>query len=248
MASETASDLAFPPHDATPASARAERARSVSAELEAIFGTPAPPAERDLKAPKVARSPRPAAAPRTRRFTAAGLGAVGAAALAGIAAGSLLVQPGPHHAKAPAAPSRPLPIDIVQPQLIPEAADAALAAPPPAPERVAERPNPAPIQRHAVRARPRLRAGAYTELRAADHRLRVAYAAAIRAGAPRPVILAERERWASLRRREANPVRLAAAYRSLAEHLDHAAAEARRREARNHRHRFFHPRFAPWWG
>jgi hypothetical protein len=252
MASETASDLALPAQDESPGAARAERARVVSAELEEIFGRPPAEAERPIPHARARTPLEPGVRPR-RRFSATTLGAVGAAALAGLAAGSLLVKPPPRHAAKPHPAA--LSVVMVPPQPLPQAADAALAEPAPPPAQLAVAPPlarvgpfPAAPLAHAVRQKARRHATSYADLLTADRRLRAAYAGAIRAGAPRPVILADRDRWASLRRRERDPMKLAAAYRNLAHHLDRAAAEARHREARNGRRSFFHPRFAPWWG
>jgi hypothetical protein len=251
MASDTASELLSPPPDARAAEGRAQRTRAVSADLEAIFGRPVATAEPPAPAARVAFAPQTAA---RRRLPAASLAALGAAALVGVAAGALLTPPPKHPAAAPAA-SHPaaLPVEIAPaPKVVatvPHAADAALAQPrlKPAAEapRPAARPAPAP-RRHVARARAGRHGDAYAELKAADRRLRGAYAAAIRAGAPRSVIVDKRDRWDRLRRREAeHPARLAAAYRDLAHDLDRAAASAHRRPA--HRRSLFHPRFAPWW-
>src|SRR5947209_5713988 len=92
MASDAASPIGLPLHD--PAGGeRRDRARSVSADLEAIFGE-ARLAPAEPRARRVAHPPR-APGERPRRLSAASLGGLAAAALAGIAAGALLVQ-APH--------------------------------------------------------------------------------------------------------------------------------------------------------
>ncbi|HEX3700168.1 MAG TPA: hypothetical protein VHV27_05780 [Phenylobacterium sp.] len=241
MASDIASEFAFPLQDQTAAAERSGRARSVSAELETIFGRVAPGAASRAR-PRVARSPHPGGTAR-RRISAASLGALGAAALAGLAAGTLLMRRPPPPAKPhPAA----LPVEMVAPAQTPQAADAALAAPVAAPGEAAvaqARPaSPPPAARHVRPAR------SYAALKAADHRLRAAYSAAIRAGVPRARLAEDRDRWASVRRRDASdPVRMTATYASLARDLDRAAAEARRPARRAPRRSFFHPRFLPWW-
>jgi hypothetical protein len=245
MASDAASSFGLPLHD--PAGGdRRERARSVSADLEAIFGEPrAAPAE--PRARRVARAPR-APGERVRRLSAASLGGLAAAALAGIAAGALLVRtPG---ASAPAAARvhpAAIPVEMVPPLQTPQAADAALAAAAPVeasparPVMTAARPAPRHIRvQHA---------SSYAQVQAADRRLRAAYAAAIRAGAPRTILVADRDRWATLRRRAGrDPAGLVAGYGELARDLDRAAARGHVREYRASAPRGrFHPRFRPWW-
>ncbi|THD77755.1 MAG: hypothetical protein E7812_13435 [Phenylobacterium sp.] len=211
-----ASDFAFPLQDPSAAAERTGRARSVSADLEAIFGEPAPAAGRLPGAARVERGPRTAPPGAIRgRLPAASLGAIGAAALIGLAAGALLVKPprppGASHAGA-------LPVEMVAPVQTPQASDAALAAPvaTPAPMR------PAPPQ--AASQAPASH-GSFAGPQAADRRLRAAYAHAIRAGVPRALLAEDRDRWASARRRYAHdPARLEAAYNVLARDLDRSAA------------------------
>ncbi|HEV2531237.1 hypothetical protein [Phenylobacterium sp.] len=238
MASDAASSFGLPLHD--PAGGeRRDRARSVSADLEAIFGetTAAPP---EPRARRVARAPL-APGHRVRRLSATTLGGLAAAALAGLAAGALLVQT-PHGARPPRTHPSAIPVEMVAPLQTPQAADAALAAP--APVEAASTGPAASALRHA-----RPRATGYAQVQAADRRLRAAYAAAIRAGAPRAILVDDRDRWASLRRRGArDPAGLVAGYGALTRDLDRAAARSRGREVRTSagRDRFL-PRFRPWW-
>jgi len=71
---------------------------------------------------------------------------------------------------------------------------------------------------------------AYPALKAADERLRTAYARATRAGVPRERLVAVRSQWSSLRRRaNAEPTRVIASYRSMAAELTRAAETRTRR-------------------
>lgn len=239
MASDAVSHLGLPLRDP-----------AVSADLEAIFGRP-PPASGAARprAARVGKARGAGEAHGLRRLSAASLGALAAAALAGIAAGSLLVKaPG----KTPATPAPhpgALRVEMLPPLQTPQAADAALAAVALAPVET----HAAPISAahtvrtvHAVRhaARPRT----YAQVVAADRRLRAAYAAAIRAGAPRALLVEDRDRWASLRRGAAHdPARLVAGYDAIARDLDHAAARSHARPMRTAAHGRFRPRFPAWW-
>ena len=213
MASDAVSHLGLPLQDP-----------AVSADLEAIFGRPPPTSGvARPRAARVAKAPGAGEAQGLRRLSAASLGALAAAALAGIAAGSLLVKAPGRTPATPAPPPAALPVEMLPPLQTPQAADAALAAVAMAPVET----HAAPISAatgavHTVRhaARPHT----YAQVVAADHRLRAAYAAAIRAGAPRAILVADRERWVSLRRRAAHdPVRLVAGYDAIARDLDQAA-------------------------
>lgn len=249
MASDAASHFGLPLQDPVAGEPeRRDRSRSVSAELEAIFGEPR--ASGAVPGPgAVGRAPRRSlVSSPPRRLSPASLGGLIAAALAGIAAGSLLVKaPLPHRPTA-AAPTLPhpdaLPVELAQPTETPQASDAALAAP--APMEVAQAPAAAhapALAPHAV-ARPRHASASFAQAQAADRRLRAAYAAAIRAGAPRWVLVDSRDRWSEARRREAHdPARLAASYNAIAADLNHA----NRLHARPAHRSLFHPRFASWW-
>lgn len=245
MASDAASHFGLPLQGPAPdGSERRERARSVSADLEAIFGQPGACGAASRPGP-VGRAPRRSLAMSApRRLSAASLGGLAAAALVGIAAGSLLVSA--PHARAPALP-RPdaLPVDLVAPHQTPTTSDAVLAAPT-APVEVAD-------ARVAARrlGRPKARPASVSasQVRAADRRLRAAYDAAIHARAPRDMLVSYRDRWAGIRRREAhNPARLAASYDALAVDLNRAAREhGHGRAGRAAGRSPFHLRFAPWW-
>lgn len=251
MASDTASHFGMPLQEPAPgASDRHDRARSVSAELEAIFGEPKP-AETAPRAGTVGRPPRRDAGSAPRRLSAATIGGLTAAALAGIAAGSLLVKAPPFTArastiavsKAQIIPGRTLarptalPVEMATPAPTPQVSDPVLAEP--------ARPlQPAPLPRARLHSRVR-HAASDAEVRAADRRLRAAYAAAIRAGASHDLLVDDRDRWASARRREAHePARLIASYDAIAVDLNRTATH---RHVRPPRRSFLHTRFASWW-
>jgi hypothetical protein len=236
MASDAVSHLGQPLQDP-----------AVSEDLEAIFGRSAPALSRPARprAAGVARAPHGEETHPPRRLSAASLGALAAAALAGIAAGSLLVKsPAPTPAKASSHPAA-LPVEMAAPIETPQASDAALAAAaaPPMETRA-----PPLVRARTVRHKAAAAPHSYAQVVAADRRLRAAYGAAIRAGAPRAVLISDRDRWASLRRRAAHdPVRLVAGYNALARDLDRAAARNRARPVRTAIHGRFRPRFPAWW-
>jgi hypothetical protein len=168
-----------------------------------------------------------------RRLSNPSLGGVAAAALAGLAAGTLLVRsPKPAHAPLKPHPAA-LPVEIAPAVQTPQAADAAMAHAPPNP---AARQAPPPATAVPRDASPH---ADHAAMRAADRRLRAAYARAVHAGVPRALLAEDRDRWISARRRFANqPERLVAAYDSLARDFDRAAAGPPRghegRRARQH--------------
>jgi hypothetical protein len=222
--------MTFPFNDPLATAERTGRARAVQADIEGILGEPVPASARPLGAARVDRRPRDAGS--RRRVSMASLGGVAAAALAGLAAGTLLMR-SPKPAPAPvAAKPHPaaLPIEIAPPVQTPQAADAAQAHAAP---RAAVVEAPAA----ATPAAPRAKAAhaGHVSVRSADRRLRAAYAQAIRAGVPRALLAEDRDRWASARRRFAHdPARLIAAYESLTRDLDRAAAgPPRGREGRH---------------
>lgn len=250
MATDAAAHFDAPPRD--PLEERSARARSVSADLEAIFREPIAEAGRDhARGVRLRHGGEPAA---RGRLTAASLGGLAAAALAGIAAGSLMVKPAPR----PPAPANPvaaqpasLPVEMAPPVQTPQAADAALAAP--APGSLAAYPvlSPPPVApapaRRLRHVKVRHACCSYGEVQAADRRLRQAYAQAIRAGAPRGAILEARDRWAATRRRSAHdPARLVASYRAIAADLTRASEHGRAHPPRTIRARF-RPRYPAWW-
>ena len=236
MASDAVSHLGLPLQDP-----------AVSADLEAIFGRP-PPASGAAKprAARVARTPGAGEAHGLRRLSAGSLGALAAAALAGIAAGSLLVKAPGRMAQSGAPPPAALPVEMLPPLQSPQAADAALAAVAMAP--VETHAAPISAARTVHTGRHAARAHTYAQVVAADRRLRAAYATAIRAGAPRALLLEDRDQWASLRRRAArDPVRLVAGYDAIARDLDHAAARTRARPVRTAARGRLRPSFPAWW-
>lgn len=203
-------------------------ARTVSADLEEIFA-PAP-----FDAPEPTRSARvrtmgAVAKPAPSPSRIAGLGAVAAALLAGVVLGSILLKPHPKAAPnvAPAsavtvaltpAPNPPIPSAPT-----PGAAD--LPAPPPV---VAKAPAPKPAAVARLQPKPAVRRAATSRnaVIAADRRLRRAYSDAVRAGVPRGILVAARNRWNATRRAE--PARLVAVYGALAADLERRAHRRRR--------------------
>lgn len=250
MASDTAARFDAPRHNSD--DERRERARSVSADLEAIFGQPlAGAAQTRAKTVSAARAPRGEAAPG-HRLSAASMGALAAAALAGLAAGSLLMKP-VSPAKTAASHPAALPVEMTSGVTAPQTAEATLPEPGPlaptrAPSYALAAPPPAPGPARSVRrVRAREACCTYAEVQAADRHLRQAYAGAIRAGAPRSVIVEARDRWAAARRRAAHdPARLVASYRAIAGDLTRASARTRAHAPRTIRARF-HPRYSAWW-
>jgi len=255
MASDAPPHLDAPQNSDDPAAEPANRARSVSADLEAIFGRAASAEAAAPRASRIRGARRGGGETRRPRLTLAGVGGVAAAALAGIAAGSLVVRP-PHAARTAepptaAAPALPaiatppasLPVEMVAPQAAQAEVLPAAAAAPPASVKAAQ-----PTRAHAVR-KPKAPRGccSYVQVQAADRSLRAAYAGAVRAGVSRDEIAAARDRWSATRRRSAHdPIRLVANYRDIADDLNRAAARARVHPARE-RYARFQPRYAAWW-
>jgi hypothetical protein len=259
MASDAAPHLDTALRDPeAPAIDRASRARAVSSDLEAIFGRAAPAEAAAPRASRIRAARRGSGREVARqRLTLAGIGGVAAAALAGIAAGSLIARTphsAPPHATAPApalpaiaAPPASLPVEMapLPPAQPAQAATAALAAPTPPPQAKA---RPAVKARAARRPKAASPCCSYAQVQAADRRLRAAYAVAVRAGVSRGEIVAARDRWASTRRRAAHdPIRLVANYRDIADDLNRAAVRARAHQARSGRHASLQPRYAAWW-
>jgi hypothetical protein len=191
------------------------------------------------------RSMRRSQAPSERRFAA--VGGVVAAALAGVAAGALIGRAHPFHPSRPATPVQtPAAAQavaqgptsswddsmIVYAPSRRTAKPAASAHVAPArsakPARTASRPKAAKARRTSSRCADLGRHGRVAcqrrMLRAADGNLRRAYARAIRARAPRAVLLRYRNDWAQLRRQAVRrPEQTAAAYNQLARELARAA-------------------------
>jgi hypothetical protein len=252
MASDAASHPGLSPHglaghDPTGSAERRDRARSVSSDLEAIFGQPRP-AGAEPRARRMSAAQRRVEGEPAHRLSAASMGGLAAAALAGLAAGALLMKAPDKPASLARSHPAALPVEMIAPPQTPQAADAALAAAAPVP--VAPAPTVSNASAPALHSGKPRRAGlGYAQVQAADRRLRGAYAAAIRAGAPRAVLVENRDRWASLRRRSADdPARLIAGYGDIARDLDRAAARSRGREIRASEPRSrFRPRFKAWW-
>lgn len=259
MASEAAPHLdATDDGPASPAGERLSRAHEVSAELEAIFGKAVPEGRALAPSPVHAQPARRRRRPRdgdgSQTVSLTSIGAVLAAALVGIAGGSLLgrAQHARPAAAAPAAPSHPasLPIETLPPIQPPQEIDAALSVPQAADEAPAKPVVRARPTRTHVRATHRLRAAhaccSVAEVQAADRSLRAAYADAVRSGVPRGEIVAARNRWSAARRHAPHdPARVVASYHEITDDLNRASRRART-YARAESGRF-HPRYAAWW-
>lgn len=252
MASEVVAPTIDPLAGVEPAPLSSHRAAAgdVARDMESIFGSaPAhaapPPPRRSAR--------RDAAPPEARGSRLAAVGGLAAAAFLGVAAGAFLMTD--HAPTGPKPPLRALPVEIAQaraapapgpiePLPLPQSLQAATppgAAPVEAPPQV--RPARVRASRHVTRG-----CCGYVQMAAADRRLRAAYAEAVRAGAPRPLLVSYRDRWAEVRRQGAHePRRLVEGYGALAAGLDHAAAEARAHSRRYADRRGWRPRYAPWW-
>lgn len=200
-------------------------ARTVAADLDAIFAE----VRTQAHGPAHARSLKLVGGhglARPRRLPIASLGAVAAAALIGLAAGTF-VPSTPAQAPTAPAPSSPPPVQA--------AMIAPLPSPIPAPAEAKPQPavetRQAPDRPRATKAANKARACARarcsrSEVMDADHRLRNAYFRAVKAGVPRPVLVSYRDRWARLRvNAKHEPQRLVTGYRTLATGL---TREARR--------------------
>jgi hypothetical protein len=255
MASDAAPQLELPPDDgpASPAAERVVRAHEVSADLEAIFGQAVQPPVAEARARAQAPTRRVGPREASRRNKLAGVGVVSAAALAGVAIGSLLARV-PQFARTPApAASAPqpepahltsLPVQPLPPLENTQAVDEPLvASPAPTPPKA----KPRVVRAHARTARPPRASHAccsYAQVQAADRRLREAYAVAVRKGVPRSEIVTAHNRWSAARRRAArDPVRLIDDYRDITDDLNRAS---NRTYARSDGGRF-QPRYAAWW-
>lgn len=223
--------------------------RGVAEDLEAIF-RPAPVAP-PLQPGKV-QSFVPAEGARERSH--AKLGALVAAALAGLALGGVLMGSSPHDPKplTPASVAAAAPAASPTPVRVVEVAPTPLVppTPPPAPTirsapvvaattpvRPAKAATPKMVKAKARATAAgrceRLRGAAqarcaYPAVIAADRRLRAAYAKATRAGVSRQRLVSVRTRWASLRRQaDDRPTQVIVAYDRMAADLTRAARQAR---------------------
>lgn len=212
-------------------------ARSVAEDLEAIF----PHRSRTQGAPALRLRVGAGRAGGTAHARPVGyasaVGALAAAALAGVSAGALL-GPGPValrpqpglQVKAPALPSPgPLPAGPLHarpPRILAAAPQSPASARATLHKASARRP--AAQRRHAVMARRARCHGASCRapsVMQADARLRHAYAEARRAGVSSTVLADYRDRWDSLRRRAPRePSLVAARYGAMADDLDRMAA------------------------
>jgi hypothetical protein len=237
------------------------RAREVSADLEAIFGQPAQLPMPASHARSEVASRRPGPREAARRNNMASVGVVSAAALAGVAIGSLLAHV-PQFARPPflafaesapqpqPEPPRPatLPVLVAPPSQAPQqVVDVPVAT---APEPTAAKPKPRKVRTHARTPRPaRPGYASYAQVQAADRELRDAYAVAIRKGVPRSEIMEARDRWSAARHRAAHdPLRLVDDYRDIAHDLNRASDRTyARQDAHQDRGGRFQPRYAAWW-
>lgn len=214
---------------------RIARSRAVAADFEAIFGgMRAAEAAGAVGRVRAARplEPRPVL-PRPSAQLAT-LGAFSAAALAGLAAGAILMQPdrpGPTRSEAPLRVVTNEPLSMQPEPYFPlstglENMPAPVAmTPPPQIQRASA---PAPVRAQRPNAAGCGRRCSYAEVMAADRRLRAAYERAARSGVSRAELVAYRRQWDRMRRREADrPQRLVNGYASMASELSRLARDAR---------------------
>jgi hypothetical protein len=149
------------------------------------------------------------------RISVATLGVIAAAGLIGLSLGAMIARSPPAH-PATAAVVTNAPPPWPEPQLL----EASLAPP-------ASRGLP----RRAGDGGPRAACAprcSHTDLMAADRRLRAAYSRAVRAGVPRRVLVAYRNRWADLRHDAVwRPSRVASGYGAMAGDLNRMAQRRR---------------------
>src|SRR5450432_1276698 len=190
----------------------ASAAPSVSTELEAIFlGATGLPSSRAARlAPNRKVRSFASGGRRATRIPVATFGAIAAAALLGLSAGAVILHR-PAATPTPLAFAAPPPAAAAgTPPLVVTLAGAGgsttdLSAP--KIRRIGDR---RPAALHAARP-------THADLLLADRRLRRAYARAIDAGVPRPVLVSYRDRWADLRHDASwRPDRVAAGYGAMA--------------------------------
>ena len=200
---------------------------SVSADLAAIFAEP-PTGVAGPGASKVR-----AVVGRRGRLSFATLGSIAAAALVGLTGGALLSRPKADAPRpsTPATPAPTLPVQVADGPTVtlPTAhegpipvLDNAPLMPKPALHKAGLRRNKANVHRHGVRP----------DLMAADRRLRAAYSHAVRAGVPRHILAAYRNRWEDLRQDATwRPQRVAAGYGEMTEDLERMSKRPHGRSA-----------------
>ena len=194
---------------------------SVSTDLAAIFAEAAPGA---AAAPS---NKVRAVAGRRWRVPFATFGSLAAAGFVGLAGGALL----PHGARGTPPAPNPAATATAAPAAVPiQVAEAPTVTLPPTdagPIPVLDNtPVAAPTMHKALlkRAKSAHRYGGPRDLMAADHRLRVAYSHAVRAGVPRHVLVAYRDRWSDLREDASwRPDRVAAGYGRMTDDLERLA-------------------------
>ena len=224
-------------HEHTPVPSHRPAVGSVASEMEAIFvaatGLPSRPRTEPAPRPK-ARFLSPSA-PSARKPAQGVAGALAAAALAGVALGAILSgSPLALHRSA----SAPAPAAVAAPERLPVSTGApyapepTLTVPLAVERRGLQRAVSPAVARPVVRQIAHRSAGdacraarcTHSELMAADRRLRVAYAKAVRAGVPRPVLVSYRNRWASLRHDAVDrPNQVANGYGAMAGDLNRMA-------------------------
>jgi hypothetical protein len=207
---------------------------SVSAELSAIFPEigvgpgPAPAAESKVRA---------VTGRRRGSIAYASLGAVAAAGILGLTAGSTLLRAHPAKVTAPVVAAAPVAAQPVLPVEVAAEPTVSLHTANLGPIGVAETEpvaRPAPAVRRAVATTHRH--VTHGDLLAADRRLRAAYSRAIGAGVPRRVLATYRNRWEDLREDASwKPDRVAAGYGAM-------TADLNRLARRSHGHRPQHGR------
>jgi hypothetical protein len=203
------------------------RAGAVAGDLEAIFASAGPT---DGAAQPTASKVR-SVGRRGARLPYATLGAVAAAGIVGLTAGSVASLRG----KAPAPASAPtlaraatvVPVEVAATP--PVSLSIRPAGPIPVLDTAPVTPRAtAPINRRAAHDRP-------SDLLAADRRLRAAYSHAVRAGVSRHILVDYRNRWADLREDASwRPARVAAGYGEMSADLERMARRPNTRRPPGH--------------
>ena len=181
-----------------------------------------------------ARAAEPRPSPRRSSPRLAAVGAFAAAALAGLAAGTVLMQPDPPVAPAeqplqvvtnePLLTTAPVPSTPLSTGLENLPAPVVMAPPP----RIQRASAPAPIRTERPKTAGCGQRCSYDEVMAADRRLRAAYARAARSGVSRAELVAYRRQWDRMRRADSDrPQRLVRGYGSMTSELSQLARDAR---------------------
>jgi hypothetical protein len=209
-------------------------APSVSSELEEIFvaATGLPSSYASWR--PAAGTPRGPSQAARRRLPVGALGAAAAMILAGASAFAIAYSaPTSPGTSASAGPARPT-LSIVTAAAAPAAPTSPDAASAAASARVGPvsggpRPEPAAERTRAHVRAPSSRRPGQGDLMLADQQLRRAYARAVSAGVPRPILVDYRNRWADLRHEASwRPDRVVLGYRAMAGDLTRMAQPPRR--------------------